>query len=195
MKEILPKIYLLKFKTKYDLSSTFMRFQEHYESPVFRNKVFTRKEYLDWYGKKGKSYYKDWTGFNIPSYILDPFKKGDFDPLTMKEKRLLKQFSQKKGKFYIIGIFGKGRSLKHEIAHGLFYTNASYKRKVMAVLNSMPASAKNQVYKYLKSHGYDKSVQVDELHAYTLTDSKKFKNLKKYSKKLDEIIVSYQLQD
>lgn len=34
--KITEKIHLLTFETQLDITSTFLRFQEHYESPRFR---------------------------------------------------------------------------------------------------------------------------------------------------------------
>src|SRR3989344_7037797 len=136
--KIADKVYLLDFKNQHDISSTFIRFQEYYESPEFKGKIFTLKEYKKWYRKwKGKfSYYSDWSGFNIPSKTLKPFYDGKFDPLSKEEEKLLSLFKKEKGDFYIIGVFGnlKTSAFRHEVAHGLFYTNKEYRRKVLRTL-------------------------------------------------------------
>ena len=165
----MKKIFLLRFKTRREQNSTFLRFQEHYESPLFRGKIFTLAEYRKWYTKwKGKfSYYSDWSGFNIPSYVLKPFYDGKFNPLSEKEKKLLKLFEKKKGDFYIIGVFGNLRTsaLKHEVAHGLFYTNKEYRKKVLRVLRKCDLK---KMKKRLKVKGYDDSVLEDEINAYAV---------------------------
>jgi hypothetical protein len=92
---LVDRIHLLTFDNQIDLTSTFLRFQEHYESPFFKGKYFTLDEFKEWYiktspnGKKsGKfTYYTDWGGFNIPSYILKPFYNGAFNPLSENEKQ------------------------------------------------------------------------------------------------------------
>lgn len=88
-------IYLVRLPNRYKLASTFMRFQEYYESSKFRGRIFSSEEFMDWYAKqKGNStYFQDWgSGFNIPSCVLTPFYAGKFDPLDKKEKKLLKAF-------------------------------------------------------------------------------------------------------
>ena len=40
-KTIAPNIYWLDFDSQYQLAEAFLRFQEHYESPEFKDKVFT----------------------------------------------------------------------------------------------------------------------------------------------------------
>jgi len=95
---IRENIFLLDFETQEELTSTFLRFQEFYESPEFQGKIFTLQEYKAWYTKlKGKfSYYTDWGGFNIPSRILESFYKGKFDPLSEAEKQFLDMFKLRK---------------------------------------------------------------------------------------------------
>ena len=205
--EILPKIYHINFKTQKELTSTFLRFQEYYESPKFRNKVFTLKEYKKWYIKnseKGKkfnkfTYYCDWSGFNIPSYILKPFYKGKFNPLSKKEKNLLRVFTNIKGDFYIIGTFGLKKTLKHEIAHGLFYTNNSYKKEILKVLSKINKECQNKLNKYLSdSGGYHKNSWQDETQAYLLTHTEELHDtginktyLIKLKKRIDNIYKKY----
>ncbi|MCK9225938.1 MAG: ABC transporter ATP-binding protein [Candidatus Muirbacterium halophilum] len=180
--KIFNSIYHLKFKTQYNLCSTFLRFQEHYESPEFRGKIFTLKQYKNWYiknspgGKKtGKfTYYKDWSGFNIPSNIFDLFLKGKFNPLSNKEKKFINIIQNIKEKnFYIIGTFGKNdtSTLKHEIAHGLFYTEKSYREKVITIINSLCKTDTEKIINYFKnSTGYHCEIFNDELNSYILCD-------------------------
>ena len=75
LKEIKPRIYLLTFDNAYDLALHFLRFQEYYENPVWRDKTFTILEFMEWYSKeysktKTFSYMEDWCGFNIPGYVI-----------------------------------------------------------------------------------------------------------------------------
>src|ERR1043166_6690987 len=87
--KISDAIYLLRFETLYELSSTFLRIQEHYESPHFHGRVFTLEQFMDWYAAKNEkkefSYFEDWDGFNVPSTAFQPFYDGRFDPLLEKE--------------------------------------------------------------------------------------------------------------
>ncbi len=170
LENITDKIFHLNFPNQYLLASTFHRFQEHYESPKFRGKIFTLEEYMDWYAsEKGNfTYFEDWAGFNIPSYVLQPFYDGKFDPLLDKEKKLLSLFKKKEGIFYIIGTFGdKNQStLKHEIAHGLFYTVPDYKKDVLALLSTVDTRKIRR--ELMKDCGYCKEVLYDETHAYLL---------------------------
>ena len=178
--QILDKVFLLTFENQKEITSTFLRFQEHYESPKFRNKIFTLEEFKKWYSdlKGGFSYYTDWNGFNIPSYILKPFYDGKFDPLSEKEKQLLKLFKNENGKFYIIGIHKDTKSvvnlLKHEMAHGLFYTNDEYRKNVQNILAQYDLKKiKNELR---EKGGYHEEVLDDEVHAYSLDSVNKLKS-------------------
>jgi hypothetical protein len=172
-------IFLLEFRTQKNLTSTFLRFQEFYESPKFQGKVFTLNEYKKWYTKvNGKfSYYKDWGGFNIPSKILKPFYAGRFDPLTIAERQLLNLFKDTKGKFYIIGTYKfddmkkRARMLKHETAHALFALDVAYKAKVLSVLKEFDTTKIKNVLR--KTGGYAENVLNDEINAYVLSGSEK----------------------
>lgn len=169
--EILPKIFLLKFDNNTDLGSTFLRFQEFYESPKFKGKFFTFDEFKKWYIKDRKmkkfTYCIDWTGFNIPSYILKPFIDGKFDPLSNNEKQFLNLFKDQTKEFYVIGVSLQSMHLlDHEIAHGLYYTNKSYKKEIINILKKFDTSIIRNEIK--GTGGYCEEVLDDEVHAWIL---------------------------
>jgi len=183
LETLAENIFHLKFEERNQLAKTFLRFQEYFESPEFRGKIFTLEEYKQWYishspqgEKTGQfTYCQDWAGFNVPSHILEPFYQGKFNPLSDEEKQLLNLFKDKKNeKFYIIGTLRdvgsvvKGK-LRHEIAHGLYYTNPEYKREVLKTLDEVGSKAMDKINKYFeKSGGYHPDVWLDEAHAYLI---------------------------
>ncbi len=120
-----PRIHLLTFPTQIEIASTFLRFQEHYESQEFKGKIFSLEEFKRWYvqnSPKGKAsgeftYYQDWAGFNIPSYVLSPFYRGEFDPLSEQEAVILRMFRNEQEPFYIIGIHAQARKLEALLRH------------------------------------------------------------------------------
>ena len=179
--EIAEKIYLLEFDNQFELTSTLLRFQEFYESPKFKGKIFTLDEFKRWYSKlKGSfSYYKDWNGFNIPSRILKPFYLGKFNPLSDKEKQILELFKSEKENDYIIAIHKSGifrfsyfrkMLLNHEIAHALFHTNKKYKKECLNLIRKYNLEEAKK--KLLKSGGYSKEVLEDEIQAYSITSGR-----------------------
>jgi len=183
--EVRPNIFLMKFKNSYDLCMTFLRYQEFYENanPKFRGKSFTILDFMDWYTKDKKgfvfTYTIDWAGFNIPGHIImDVRKAGIKDPnqydQVMKDVHSVCCAED----FYLIGMFSGSPVFEHEIAHGYFYTNQSYRREMKKLVSALPTDLKKQLYKVLTSMGYAKSVHTDEIQAYFATGpSEAFKNI------------------
>lgn len=162
--EPLPNVFHLDFRDKAKLASTFMRFQEHYESPKYRGKVFSREEFLAWYAttEKGKkSGYFDWDGFNVPAAAFERFYKGDFDPLTAEEKALLELLKGREG-FYVIGT-SKAGTLRHELAHALYHVEPRYRAKATRLLSGVDLGP---VRAMLERLGYHRDVWDDEAQAW-----------------------------
>jgi len=201
--KLTDRIHLLIFNTQRDISSTFLRFQEHYESPKFRGKIFSLEEFKRWYVqnspkgiKTGEfTYYTDWNGFNIPSYVLKPFYSGKFNPLSEQEKKFLEIFKDEPEPFYVIGIHRETKKLnlflKHEIAHGLFYTDKDYRGEVLAILSQF--DVKPIKIELRSKAGYHEQVLEDEVHAYIIASGKRLKTSiqKKLSLKLRKIYKGY----
>ena len=197
--EVAPNVFLLKFKDTVEMGKVFIRFQEHYESPKFRGQVFTMSEFKAWYSKaygKGHfTYYKDWSGYNFPSYILQPFYDGKFGRLSKREQLILDVFRGMVGPYYVIGAVDTN-TLKHETAHGLFYTQPEYKAKVLKILSSLDYSP---VKKILLDNCYCEAVLDDELNAYSIDGLNRYVWLKdidlsiyrKASKKLAKLFDQY----
>lgn len=170
------QIYMLEYKDNNDLASSFLRFQEYYESPKFQGRIFTLGQYKAWYIKKfGKfSYYEDWDGFDIPGHVLKPFYQGKFNPLTKKEKEILQIFRAIKTPFYIIGVSLKKNlhlfkeEIKHELAHAMFYVDAAYKREVLSLLKKHNVSLIKEAIE--KNIDYASRVVDDEMQAYIIAD-------------------------
>jgi len=162
-------IYLLRFRTQYELAATFLRVQEHYESPKFHGRIFTLEQYMDWYAadRGNFTYYQDWSGFNVPSTAFEAFYAGKFDPLSEKEKQLLALFRGLRERFYVIGIYESG-SLTHELAHALYFTDDAYREAVQAAMRGYDTSA---FAKQIADAGYAKHVVPDEMQAYMVAPS------------------------
>jgi hypothetical protein len=160
------RIFLLRFDSQYALASTFLRIQEHHESPTFRNRVFTLEQYMDWYAERfgAFTYYEDWSGFNVPSAAFEPFYTRVFDPLLRKEERLLRLFRRERRPFYVIGIADEG-DLQHEVAHALYFTRPEYRKEVQRAMRAYDTTS---LHKRLAS-GYHRAVWADEVHAYLAT--------------------------
>jgi hypothetical protein len=171
--KIASDIYLLQFDTQYELTATFLRVQEYYESPRFHGRIFSLEQYMDWYANQhgNFTYYQDWSGFNVPSTAFMPFYDGSFDPLSQKEHRLLTVFRRLRKPFYVIGVFGRGAtSLRHELAHALYFVDHSYRDRVRRAIHGYKTVG---LEKALAKAGYAKHVIHDELQAYLIASSEK----------------------
>lgn len=172
--EYLPNLHVLKFDNRLSLGYGFCRLSEHFESPKFKNKIFTIKEFQEYYKKwrdqTNFSYCYDVDGFNIPDYVFDSFFNHKFDPLSQSEKNLLEIVQNFKKPFYVIGLMRKSREfdliLKHEVAHGLFYLNSDYKQKILQILSQIPPKVKKTLKLGFDEYQYHTDQFLDEIQAY-----------------------------
>jgi len=178
LREVTEGVYHLLFPNDgYLMCSSLMRFQEHYESPKFKGKVFDAEEYMDWYAARfgNFTYYQDVGGFNMPSCTLKKFYAGKFDPLTRKEQRILEAFKDIEEPYYIIATCKQSKTheqdLIHEISHGLFFVNSEYRKNVKKILRGHDLSV---LHEYLRRQGYHKTHFLDECHALLLENAKNF---------------------
>lgn len=180
IKEVKSRIFFLNFKNSYQCAMFFLRYQEYYESPSpkFRGKDFEILKFMEWYVKdrnqKIFTYPLDWVGFNIPSQIILEVLNGpppDFNAYDLEMTKVYHTCLAKypDGQFYIIGAVGENGIMKHEIAHGLFYTTPEYKKQMSALVKQLNPKLKNRIFKRLKEMGYTSKVFVDECQAYLST--------------------------
>lgn len=163
---------LISADSQEELAKTFIRFQEHYESPnpEFRGQIFTLGSFKSWYSEYygGDTYYQDWKGFNFPSKVLLPFRQGLFDPLTNYEISFLNLLKYRHDDFYIIGA-NDDSIIRHELAHALYYCSDQYKKEIDRFLSNNKKSL-YKIKRYLLTKGYCKEVLNDEIQAY-ITDN------------------------
>jgi len=170
--ERLPIVHLI-FPTQYLMTSSLLRFQEHYESPKFRGKIFGLEEYMDWYAATHGgtfSYFEDWVGFNFPSHILRMFE-GDYSSKEEAVTLVVDGVMRKHGldKCYVLGTaIGGEEAIDHEIAHALYSLYPEYARQVNRLCRTH-AEALKPLEAWLKGTGYHKKVWNDEVNAYLLT--------------------------
>jgi len=178
--EVKPSIFCLEFNNEYDMCMTFLRYQEFYESPFnqFRGKSFRilnfMKAYSLKFGKGAFTYPIDWSGFNLPSYVITNIRKlgipdpNDYDTAMWQVYQHCKK--QANGdKFYIIGVVKGNDALDHEIAHGLFYLNSAYKKEMVKLVKQMDPELRKVMNTYLFKVGYTPRVFVDETQANMAT--------------------------
>jgi hypothetical protein len=82
-------------------------------------------------------------------------------------RKCLEQYPD--GKFYIIGAVGQAFAMRHEIAHGFFYTQPEYKKKMTALVKALKPTLRKKIYRELERIGYTPKVYIDECQAYLST--------------------------
>jgi len=178
-KSVGDKIVHITMPCDKSLAKAMHRLQESYESPFpeIKGKVFTLG-YLKSLGHRqavgintycgGNHFNADWGGYNFPNYVLEPFIKGLFDPLTTEEQDIVEALRYREDTFYVIGTSGEdseSTSLEHEIRHALYYISGKYRIEVNKLLNKHKNSLQ-PLSKCLMDWGYDESVILDECQAY-----------------------------
>lgn len=199
LKVLTPNIYAVEADTTQELAKLFLRFQENYESPQFRNKIFSLPEFKTWYKESRNStkftYYDDWSGFNVPSSVIRKFQEGKFDPLSQREKWLLKEITKVRccsnEPFYVLGYKKGSRStLKHEMAHAKFFTNYSYRADVLEAVYSLDPPIRIDLHAHLEDMGYHEAVVTDEIHAYVLCEKSYLKSQKLWNEDTADLKVT-----
>lgn len=191
IREILPHVYHLHFESGYDLAMHFLRFQEYYESPKYHRRIFSLTEYMEWYAKDHEgsfTYPTDWSGFNVPSWVLQQVREATIPDLNSYDLRMFTLIDwveerEHPHNYYFIGTSSAGYRgdedekdvLDHEIAHALYTVNPEYREKALALLrewNSAPGHEGCELdtaKMVLKDMGYHESTVEDEIHAYCAT--------------------------
>ena len=197
---LLPHVYHLSFKTQYELCMSFVRIQEFYESPKFRNKYFTLEQYMDYwckeFGNGSFTYPSVWEGFNVPGKILMRWWnkcESMEDNLREREEKLLdvtvetmykEQLDDMRdlNKIYIIASHSedskdeKNKTIQHELAHAMYYLYPEYRKKCKELLKNISKEELKDVTKELLEMGYCKEVIEDEMQAYFSTETISLKN-------------------
>ena len=181
--EMYPGIFALVIKNDKLRARVFMRYQEFYESDSdsFRGKGFKWNDFVKFYKKKTKkdyfSYHEDWAGYNIPCNSIESCAAliPDLNFYDLIMFSVVDTIRKKVGSenFYLIGIDqsnGEDPSLIfHEMAHGLWFANPSYKKEMSTIINEMNPSVKEKIFDKIKEAGYGDNVYEDELQAYLST--------------------------
>jgi len=204
VKEVAPRIYCVIVDDDYDRAMLFCRYQEYYESPYkkFRGKKFSWMDYMRHYKNVWKkdvfTYPEDWSGYNIPSNVLEGgidafYKETEYDRI-MNDVFFhcsIDSQNQNDGQrcdWYLIGASSKDlKTMDHEIAHGLYFTNNTYKKIVDVLIKNIKPTHYDKLKKKLIKMGYvnDKKIIDDEIQAFMSTglyNGLDTKELKKYEK-------------
>lgn len=212
VKEIKPNIFCVLIDDDYDRAMLFCRYQEFYESPYkkFRGKYFTWAQYMRFYKDSWKkdtfTYPIDWSGYNIPSVVIEKGlnlfnKETEYDEIMNNifyycENYPLK-FNRPRTNWYLIGASSKDlKTLDHEIAHGFYASNKEYKMRMLYQLSLIPKRVMDKIDKKLIKMGYvnDRKILDDEAQAFLSTglyNGLDTKEIKKYEKPFVKIFKEF----
>mmetsp|Transcript_32886 Transcript_32886/g.60187 ORF Transcript_32886/g.60187 Transcript_32886/m.60187 type:complete len:418 (-) Transcript_32886:68-1321(-) len=182
--EVLPSIYCVQSTSDVILASIFLRFQEYYECPAnhIRRHCFSLEDYKSWCRGTSKystgfCYYTQWSGFNIPSWVLDDVQDGALGTLHARELALLESIPRLLRPCYVIGALSNDTdTLHHELAHGLFGTRPDYREETLHILQQLTAEEMGVARAQLLETGYadDEDILLDEMQAYMVTGDNQF---------------------
>jgi hypothetical protein len=217
VKEVFPNIYCVTIDDDYDRAMLFCRYQEFYESPTkkYRGKYFSWIDYMRYYKdhwrKDTFTYPIDWSGYNIPSAVLEKgvdvfYKETEYDEIMNDIFFYCAIDSQNKnnGKrtdWYLIGASSKDfKTMDHEIAHGLYFTNKSYQIRMKTLLHLIPTKVRDKINNKLIKMGYvdDKKILDDEAQAFLSTglyNGLETKEIKKYEKDFIKVFKEFKKSD
>ena len=130
---------------------------------------------MKWYHEKygrGFSYGSDWSGFNIPVKVIkecyNKLNKTE-TPYDKKMDEILSFLNTKieSNKGYLIGCGSTNcDTFKHEVCHGLYYTNKDYKKQMDALTKGLPKKYYDKFKENILKMGYASKVVNDEIQAY-----------------------------
>ena len=181
-------IYAVRINDMKIRAFLFLRCQEYYEGTDedIRSKRFNIDQYIKWYMKYTKhadlfTYQYDWSGFNIPSPVIEECMSDVKDPNEYDRimNSIIKTIRKDKpdGNFYLLGVNKvSGGLLEHEMAHGMYFTDPDYKQEMDTITKSLPKETKDAVAQKILDYGYPELVVMDEIQAYMSTGLSKTMN-------------------
>lgn len=185
-KKLRDRLFELRFDDQYEMCMTFLRYQEHYESPRFAGRKFTLAQYMSWYvkdqSKDGSfSYPQDWGGFNLPVDVIKRVRDlGIDDPNHYDDLMhyVYTTISAQCDGAYLIGVTGDGDLDGHEMTHAMFTIDDNYRATVLSTLDEWPALV-DDLKRIILDNGYAEVTVLDEINAYITTgDHGFFEDLK-----------------
>lgn len=206
--QIHDNILLIEFETKKELTLTFFRIQEFYESlnPRLNSVHFSVFDFLHENVKDDGTidYFSFWEGFNFPDFAIKEWVNG-IAYTTPYEKELLQliDYAWNK-KFYVIGTLeGDKRTIEHELAHALYYIDDVYMYEASDLYTRLCIEENRVIRKMVRGLlelDYSQDVLIDEIQAYLLSEKSSYikkhfgvdtKQIKKHIKPLKKLFKKY----
>ena len=175
-------IWAIKSPDRQTRALMFMRPQEYYESAFDEiiGKQFKVSRFVDiykqHYGKQQFTYGTDWSGFNIPSNVLEECmfnipedEINNWDKLMISTINTIKEVEGEHN-YYLLGVDELANELlEHEFAHAMYFTLPEYKAEMSKLNDECDPVVKDMMYKCITEYGYADHVLPDEMQAYMST--------------------------
>jgi len=191
LSKLYSNIYLLAFKTQYDLCMSFVRVNEFFDNPDFKDRVFALDEFMDYWVKKNKTscfeYPKRWEAFGLPIRNILKWNaefgyKLSYNGIRDKESKIIEAIvkgipiNDLKNQ-YLIGIHREGkkriqkRLMDHELAHALYFLDPIYRESCKSLVKKLSKKSFDHIKNSLMSVGYDggDGTVINEAQAYLST--------------------------
>jgi len=203
---------LIKFNEQKDLTMSFFRVEEYYESanPKLYQQSFTLETFIEEQMKSDGTldYFNYWTGFNVPGYIIEEWSNKINAEYYLRESQLIDIIRDRldiSRKYYVIGtLMNDTNTIDHEIAHALYYMNSDYNKEMGELISEFQS---NYIDDYnimcsvlTNTRQYGNSVLFDEIQAYMATEPKKelikefrmnYSKCKGIVKKFQKVLLKY----
>ena len=203
-------IWAIKVLDSHSRAMIFLRAQEFYESAFEEiiGKQFKFSNYMDrykqHYGKQEFTYGEDWSGFNIPSTVLEKCmfnipkeEVNNYDKIMISCIETIKSIEGDHN-YYLLGVDElDNHLLEHEFAHAMYFTLPEYKSVMDNLTNSCDVAIRDGMFKCITDYGYADHVLMDEMQAYMSTGlgrkmtELKIKNIDEFCKKYRSIFDTY----
>lgn len=183
LNKIKDRLLHFEFPNNRDMTLTFFRVEEHYESAHanIREQTFSVYDFLETYTEENGEfgYFENVYGFNVPGASFKRFYERHAGQLTAKEQALLeavKSAVDYNGDFYIIATKQDDDStIDHEISHAIYYFNQEYRDRVAELVKTeIRLTLMKEMQEGLRRIGYADDVFEDEIQAFFASTKTKY---------------------
>lgn len=177
---IIGKILLIEYDSFLEMRKAAWRISEFYEGKDgIRGQHFNIHTFLDLHLDENGDLntWNFWEGYNFPKKQVLQFEGKFFKDISPREEKLIAACSRIPDDGYVI-LCKEGDEItkKHELCHGLYFTNNSYYLKASLVIGSIPLDIFLKFESDLLKMGYTSNFIGDEMQAYlTAYDEAEFK--------------------
>jgi hypothetical protein len=185
IEKVRDRVFAVVIPDDYRRCMTFLRAQEYYESPnpEFRGRDFDIWRYIEWYSRDRDgsfTYASDWGGFNIPLKVAQDCYRGvaempgewtsrwdrEMRSIIDRVASMVPEAERDLPAYIICAADTSGDTFKHEVAHGLYHTNPTYKALADEMTSAIDPAHMESFRSNLLGMGYTEGVVWDEVQAY-----------------------------